>query len=554
MVVAAACGAPSDRPVPPEPAQAAPAPVVTIGPGEIAAAIARLAEADPPAGEGATGPQEHAEVEALYSAGGTLWLDPQGQPNMEARAALALLAASADEGLDPADYQTATLERLAASAADPGAQAGVRAAFDVALSRQVLRFWRHVHLGRVDPRAIGHRIPGPAHTHDFPSMLRTAVAGRRLGAATNDLLPPLALYHAVVRELARYRQLAAGATRFEMTEPDVSIKPGASFPHAPALRAWLVALGDLPPDTPALESDVYDDALVGGVERFQRRHGLEADGVIGRRTAAALGVPLARRVHQLALALERLRWLPHLTGESFIAVNIPMFRLWGWDEVRPGGSPAFSMNVIVGRALDTETPLLVEHMRYVTFRPYWNVPPSITRGEILPQLERDAGYLDRQNMEIVSGWTDEATRVEPTPENLARLREGRLRVRQRPGPGNSLGLVKFSFPNDDNIFIHGTPAPHLFGRARRDFSHGCVRAEDPLTLARWVLRDQPEWTRERMLAAMNGDRPLRVNLTRPLPVILFYLTAVVMPEDGSVHFAEDIYGHDERLTRALGRP
>jgi murein L,D-transpeptidase YcbB/YkuD len=249
--------------------------------------------------------------------------------------------------------------------------------------------------------------------------------------------------------------------------------------------------------------------------------------------------------------MERLRWLPHLSPQGFLAVNIPMFRLWGWGVVPPDGAPAFDMNVIVGRALDTETPVLIEEMRFVTFRPYWNVPPSITRAEILPALARDPAYLDRQDMEIVAGQSDEATPVPVTPENLDRLRRGELRVRQRPGPKNSVGLVKFSFPNDDNIYMHGTPATYLFGRPRRDFSHGCVRVEDPVALALWVLRDQPEWTRDRILAAMNGPRPLRVNLTRPVQVILFYLTAVVMPEDGLVHFAEDIYGLDARLEQAL---
>jgi murein L,D-transpeptidase YcbB/YkuD len=156
-------------------------------------------------------------------------------------------------------------------------------------------------------------------------------------------------------------------------------------------------------------------------------------------------------------------------------------------------------------------------------------------------------------MEIVSGPGDNARPVALTAESIAQLRRGTLRVRQRPGPKNSLGLVKFVFPNDENVYMHGTPAPQLFSRARRDFSHGCVRVEDPVALAEWVLKGEPAWTRDRILAAMNGDRSQRVDLTRPIQVILFYVTAVVMPEDGTIRFAEDIYDLDIRLDRALAR-
>ena len=290
------------------------------------------------------------------------------------------------------------------------------------------------------------------------------------------------------------------------------------------------------------------------MRRFQGRHGLDADGALGKATLAALAVPVAQRTTQLELALERLRWLPHLDEHGFLAVNIPMFHLWGWGARPVRGTPDFEMDVIVGRALDTETPVFVEELRYLIFRPYWNVPPSILRNEILPAIARDRSYLDRQNMEIVAGAGDDASALEATDENLARLRTGGLRVRQRPGPKNSLGLVKFVFPNDDNIYMHGTPAPQLFGRARRDFSHGCVRVADPVKLAEWLLRDRPEWTRERVLAAMQGPASERVTLTRPVQVILFYLTAVVMPEDGSVRFADDIYGHDGRLTTGARAP
>jgi murein L,D-transpeptidase YcbB/YkuD len=209
--------------------------------------------------------------------------------------------------------------------------------------------------------------------------------------------------------------------------------------------------------------------------------------------------------------------------------------------------------VIVGRSLNRQTPVFVEQMHYIVFRPYWNVPSSIVRGEILPAIARDPAYLERHDMEIVSGQSDNAAFVPPTTENLALLRQGRLRVRQRPGPRNSLGTVKFVFPNDANVYLHSTPAPQLFSQSRRDFSHGCVRVEDPVALAEWALKGENGWTRDRIIAAMDGLRPLQVNLTRPIQVILFYVTAAVMPDDGSIHFAQEIYGHDAKLDRALRR-
>jgi murein L,D-transpeptidase YcbB/YkuD len=291
---------------------------------------------------------------------------------------------------------------------------------------------------------------------------------------------------------------------------------------------------------------------VGAVQRFQTRHGLEPDGVIGPATARALAVPLAWRVRQIELAMERLRWLPPASGGALVTINIPMFQLWAWDAGVPA-RPALTMGVIVGRAVKTETPVFAAQLTSIVFRPPWNVPVSIARKEALPAIARDARYLVRENMEVVAGQGDNAPVVAPTPDNLARVRAGVYRLRQRPGPKNSLGLIKFEFPNPDDVYMHGTPARHLFGRARRDFSHGCVRVEDPVALAEWVLGDRPDWTRDRIVEAMNATRTSRVEITRPVQVILFYTTAVVSPDDGSIRFAEDIYGNDAALDRALTR-
>jgi murein L,D-transpeptidase YcbB/YkuD len=208
--------------------------------------------------------------------------------------------------------------------------------------------------------------------------------------------------------------------------------------------------------------------------------------------------------------------------------------------------------VVVGKSLSHQTPIFVQQMEYVVFRPYWNPTPSIVRDEIVPLVRRDPSYLERENMEIVASNEEQAPALPATPANLDEVVEGRLFVRQKPGPRNSLGLVKFIFPNRENVYMHGTPARALFSRTRRDFSHGCIRLEKPLELAEWLLREVPGWTREGIEDAMNGERPLQVNLPEPITVVIFYDTVHVNSE-GVVHFAADIYGHDRALDEALAR-
>ena len=240
-----------------------------------------------------------------------------------------------------------------------------------------------------------------------------------------------------------------------------------------------------------------------------------------------------------------------MDGRRFIVVNIPSYHMWAWDSTGTEGAPTIDMDVIVGkRAVDTRTPVFVDDMRYLIFRPYWNVPLSIARNEIVPAAMKDHTYLARQDMEIVNGQSDGSPVVESSKDNLERVAKGELRVRQRPGERNALGLVKFIFPNDANVYLHGTPAQSLFNRASRDFSHGCVRVEQPVDLAEWVLRDVEGWDRGRILAAMEDNKSKRVDLKTPVRVVLFYTTALV-GLDGKVEFADDIYGHDTRLLEAM---
>ncbi len=250
---------------------------------------------------------------------------------------------------------------------------------------------------------------------------------------------------------------------------------------------------------------------------------------------------------QLQLTLERWRWLPHAFARPPIVVNIPAFRVYAANEEYKA---AFSMKVVVGRAYQHKTPVFASLMRSVIFRPYWNVPLSIQQHELVPDIEKDSSYLEQNAYEIVDRRGNVISDGAMDDDLLEKLRSGKLAIRQKPGPDNALGLIKFEFPNQYDVYMHDTPAKSLFSRSRRDFSHGCIRVEDAVTLAAWVLRDDPEWTVEKIHDAMNGEERMEVKIQNPVPVLILYGTAVAQ-ENGEVDFYNDIYGYDAELERAL---
>jgi murein L,D-transpeptidase YcbB/YkuD len=317
------------------------------------------------------------------------------------------------------------------------------------------------------------------------------------------------------------------------------------------LAGFLRLVGDLPSGATGKEAlQAYDAELVEAVKRFQRRHGLDADGVLGPATVQELNVPLADRVRQLQLTLERWRWLPSEFSAPPIIVNIPDFRLRALDA---GNTVAMDMRVVFGAAMRTETPVFTRDMTYVVFRPYWNVPPGLMRRSILPAIRRDRNYLAKNRYEVTTHNGQVVTSETISDDELAQLQAGRLTVRQKPGPTNALGLVKLMFPNEHHVYLHSTPATELFTRTRRDFSSGCIRVEHPAELTAWALRNNTGWSLERVRQAMQSGRDnSTVKLARPIPVFIVYGTAIAYPND-EVHFSADLYGHDARLTEALSR-
>lgn len=442
----------------------------------------------------------------------------------DVQAALALLDGAADHGLEPADYAAA---REAAPGLGSGAAAGLPA--DVTFSRTVLRYLVDLHAGRTRGTVLSYD-PRLERRFDAAALLREALAARRVAGLEARAVPRFGLYGRLQAALRRYRAMAAGG--------DTVVPAGSVDEVSGALRQRLVELGDL------ADATVDDAQLAAALRRVQQRHGLSADGVAGPATLAALNVPLRQRVRQLGFALERLRWLPALPDERVIVVNLPSYRLWAVDRHGGEARPLLDMAVIVGKAMRTPTPVFIGAMRHVEFNPYWNVPPSILHNELLAHVARDPGYLRRNNMEVLLGG---AVTQDVDSATLAGLRSGAARVRQRPGPDNALGAVKFVLPNSMNIYLHSTPARELFGRTRRDFSHGCIRVQDPAALAAFVLAEQG-WDAAAVAQAMAPGPTRVVQLKAPLPVVIFYTTALA-ELDGTVTFLPDVYGLDAELAR-----
>ncbi|UOD50873.1 L,D-transpeptidase family protein [Orrella daihaiensis] len=479
------------------------------------------------------------------------WLS-NGIPNAVAVEAVGLLQTSNEDGLKPENYLASNLqaELLALkSAGQPDAIA--ETAFERRLTLAMIRYLNDLALGRVTAREVYHQFDGSApRVYDARLELQSALDAGDISLAVERARPKFPLYPALQGALAQYQALAGhSAWQTDLPLPaGRKLEAGQSYPALSVLRERLVALGDLPVSTAS--STVYDPALVEGVKAFQRRHGLTDDGVVGLKTLAAINVTPAARAEQIALSMERLRWTPLHQGDRLIAVNLPGFMLYAYEINADGAVHVdLEMRVVVGSSLNHRTPVFDEDMLFIEFSPYWNVPPSIARSETVPALRKDPEYLNKQQMEFVDSAGHVSTRV--TPEKIQAVLSGQLRIRQRPGPHNALGAIKFIFPNNDNIFLHHTPSTHLFDRDRRDLSHGCIRVEEPVELAKFVLANEPEWTEERIRQAMDAGVSKTIRLLNPIPVLIGYST--VLARNGTVFFYPDLYGHDAVLRKALSQ-
>lgn len=484
-----------------------------------------------------------------------LWFALQ-RPTAQAMQAVTLLSSAQDDGLDPQNYNASQLQQAISAAA-----AGQYLSFDQVanlergLTTAMERFLTDLHFGQVNPRHIRENFSAPT-TSGFNSteVLQQAVRDHRLTEAVRDAAPSLPLYADLRQALAHYRELAkdpAVASLWNQPLPPLpgrKLEPGQMYDGLPLVGQRLAALGDLEQAVPP--TTIYTDSLVAGVKMFQTRHGLNPDGIIGRRTFDRLNVTPRTRVRQIELSMERLRWTPLLQAPRMIAVNVPENELEAYEVGENGIEVKTRMRVISGNAPDTRTPIFDGEIRTIEFSPYWNIPISIARKEIIPKIIRDPAAFDRLGYEFVYDGGVVVTTL--SYEALESVKRGGVRLRQRPGPANPMGDIKFVIPNKDSIYLHHTASPQLFQKDRRDLSHGCIRVQDPVALAQFVLNYDPAWSEERIRAAMGQSRPTIMRLPQPMRVVIAYKTARVK-SDGLVYFFADVYGQDKLLDMALRR-
>ncbi len=541
------------------------------------------------------------------------WVGDDGQPSKQATAFIQAFRDAAKKGLIPEDYDaglwTGRVQKLASKQDDDVAT------FDAAMTVNVMRYISDLRIGRVNPTHFNFDIDTADKKYDLPEFVSdNAVDADDVPKLIASVEPDSDQYRKLEDALGTYLALTqkqAASPTLSQPLPAVAsaVAVGGSYPAADALEARLQLEGDLPgqPEdttTPAPaaaaampaakkptttrerigaaiqvgvnriqhgknqspakpvaakaapakpQSTVYSVALAEGVKHYEARHGMTPDGKLTPQVIANLNVPLSARVRQMDDSLERWRWLPNEYVNAPLMVNLPEFVLRGY---KPDHSLDFTMRVVVGKVIgDHDTPVFTHEMKYLIFRPFWNVPMSIIKKELMAHIEKSGiGYLAAKNFETVD------SQGQPVKASVEQIEHGGVIVREKPGPKNSLGLVKFMFPNEYDIYLHSTPQPELFERTKRDFSHGCVRVQYPAQLAVWVLnRGQAapcDWTLDKVQDAMNnGPDNHTVSLKQNIPIAIFYLTANVN-EDGTVHFFDDLYGYDKQLEAVLakGRP
>lgn len=461
-----------------------------------------------------------------------IWLN-----NKHTDAALKLLADSpASKGLHSEDYNvkwlTANWQQLKATAEPTFEELAL---FDTTLSNSLLSYYSDLRYGRVNPRKVSFDFQVNKEHLKLALWTFNASKDGSLASLADGLEPKLVFYRNLKRALNQYQQAARDHKEIQFKFSG-AMEEGDRDPQIVTLRSLLTTLGDVTPtkDSSAnAKSDVYDATLIAGVKNFQSRHGLNANGALNKETAAQLNVPLANRIAPIELSMERLRWVPTYTEDRLVLVNIPNFRLWAFDSLKDEKTKPLTMRVVVGKAAGAKTPSFSSKMEYVEFRPTWSVPQSIIRNEMMSKLENNPEYFSKRGMKVT--YHD----------------DGEISIRQASGDSNALGLVKFLFPNNHSVYFHDTPSKQFFKRDRRDFSHGCVRLAEPASLAEFVLkRQKEEWPLDKIQKAMHKGGSKRVTLAEPIPVIIFYGTALAVNNSG-VSFFQDVYGHDRTLKNAL---
>jgi murein L,D-transpeptidase YcbB/YkuD len=456
---------------------------------------------------------------------------------------IAAVEESANEGLDPADYH---IRELRAGYTNAPATPELAACYDLLLTDSFFNLATHLRFGKVDPETLDthwNLRNEKSRTALENKLLHAAVSGQ-IAAVLHELRLQSPQYDQLKKGLARYRTIARQGGWPVLAEGP-KLQEGAREKRVLMLRQRLKVSGDIAPLN-ADTSTVYNRELVDAVKRFQKRNGMEADGVVGTTTLRVLNIPVQRRIDEIRLNLERCRWFLSDLEPTYIMVNIPGFIL----QYVENGHNRWDTRVVVGKP-QRETPLFKADMQYIILNPQWVIPPTILAKDALPALRKSGSYLNRKKLRIVAS---NGSVIDPASVNWSQYSAGNFpyRLQQSAGDHGALGRVKFMFPNKYIVYLHDTPSKELFAESSRAFSSGCVRVQNPVDLASLVLQDSIRWSRTKILAAINTGKTRTVQLPKRIPVYLVYLTA--MAEDDELLFRDDVYSRDDKLLKALNKP
>jgi len=479
---------------------------------------------------------------------------------------LDVFSQATDQGLNPADYNIKALNSHWVKMLQGNPSFLKFSNFDQVLSLTFIRYLNDLHYGRIDPNSIGFHLPKKKYSN-LAKPIFGALQNNTLNNLITDREPNNDTYKKLKIALKKYNKINSLWNLPLEFNFKKSLRPGDWSTQVSCLRHYLNILH--PTSTISTSPDnSYIGEIVNKVRTLQENHHLVNDGIIGKQTLAVLNTPLSHSIKQIELSMERIRWLPEQQEGPNIFVNIPAFQLWANNPQLENDN--LNMKVIVGKtkkrvkdkkkyttpeqieaeAKSLQTPVFTADLSFLVFNPYWNIPKNILKKEVLPHLEKNPDYLEQHNMEIVPYFSHHAEIQPNNEENISQLYTDQLRLRQRPGNKNALGDIKFIFPNDYAIYLHDTPFRGLFKYTKRDFSHGCIRVEDPQALAKFILKTRNNWNKDKTKSILKIKEPTIVGvLSSKIPVVIFYTT--VLPNETDVSFYPDIYGLDETLTAAL---
>ena len=460
---------------------------------------------------------------------------------------LAAIKGSFDHGLNPEDYHLSAITGLMKKIQNEQGTASDRADMDVLLTDALLRLSFHLYYGKVSPESLDPdwNFKRKILDKDPALYLERVISSGNITRELDRLWPHQPYYTVLRTWLKKYRQFAKNPwPHLHLTR---TLRPGMRGNDVALLRARLASEGFLQHGHSTQDPELFDDKLEDAVRDFQLHHGLEPDGVVGKNTLKMLNLTPSFKVNKIRVNLERARWILHNLPKRFLLVNIAGFRLFYFEN----GKKKWSCKVMVGKPY-WKTPIFRATMEYVVVNPYWVVPPGILKKEVLPKIKRNPSYLSKNNMEIVDAkghWID------PRSINWKHINPARFPyiIRQKPGPQNALGRIKFIFPNKHFVFLHDTPAKALFSKNMRAFSHGCIRVEKPLELARILFEGSKKWTMEKIKEAIASGKNRIIHLERRMPILILYWT-VVRNHDNTITFLPDIYNRDKKILIGLDTP